>query len=145
MRLPGVITVCDALSRQPEEEGFDLVIGNPPYGRLTLEPELRAHYRRSLHGHANAYGLFMDLGVRWARPGGTIAYITPTGFLGGHYFKELRKLMAEQAPPVAIDLVTSRKGVFSDVLQETLLATYRKGGTRGQASVHVLSLQVRPL
>ena len=141
MRLPGVITVCDALSRQPEEEGFDLVIGNPPYGRLTLEPELRAHYRRGLHGHANAYGLFMDLGVRWARSGGTIAYITPTGFLGGHYFKELRKLMADEAPPLAIDLVTSRKGVFSDVLQETLLATYRKGGKARQARVHILALQ----
>lgn len=140
MRLPGVITVCDALSRQPEEEGFDLVIGNPPYGRLTLEPELRAHYRRGLHGHANAYGLFMDLGVRWARSGGTIAYITPTGFLGGHYFKELRKLMADEAPPLAIDLVTSRKGVFSDVLQETLLATYRKGGKARQARVHILAL-----
>ena len=36
--------------------------------------------------------------------------------------------MAEEAPPVAIDLVTSRKGVFSGVLQETLLATYRKTG-----------------
>ncbi len=140
-RLPGVITVCDALSRQPDREGFDLVIGNPPYGRLTLEPELRAHYQRSLHGHANAYGLFMDLGVRWARSGGTIAYITPTGFLGGQYFKELRKLMADEAPPQAIDLVTSRKGVFSDVLQETLLATYRKGGKARQARVHILALQ----
>ncbi len=141
MRLPGVVTVCDALARQPGKEGFDLVIGNPPYGRLTLEPELRARYRRSLHGHANAYGLFMDLGVRWTRPGGTIAYITPTGFLGGHYFKELRKLMADEAPPLAIDLVTSRKGVFSGVLQETLLATYRTGGKARQARVHILSLQ----
>ena len=140
MRLPSVVTVCDALARQPGEEPFDLVIGNPPYGRLTLDPEVRAQYRRSLHGHANAYGLFMDLGVRWARGGGIIAYITPTGFLGGHYFKELRKLMAEEAPPISIDLVTSRKGVFSDVLQETLLATYRKGGKGRRASVHILSL-----
>lgn len=141
VRLPPVVTVCDALARQPDEKLFDLVIGNPPYGRLTLEPEVRARYRRSLHGHANIYGLFMDLGVRWARPQGVLAYITPTGFLGGHYFKELRKLMAQEAPPIAIDLVTSRKGVFSDVLQETLLATYRKGGKGRRASVHILSLQ----
>jgi adenine-specific DNA-methyltransferase len=140
MRLPAVVTVCDALA-QHAGEPFDLVIGNPPYGRLTLEPEVRAQYRRSLHGHANIYGLFMDLGVRWARPQGVIAYITPTGFLGGHYFKELRKLMAVEAPPIAIDLVTSRKGVFSDVLQETLLATYRKGGKGRRANVHILALQ----
>lgn len=139
-RLPRVITVCDALATEPGEPQADLVIGNPPYGRVTLEPELRARYRRSLHGHANAYGLFMDLAVRWARPGGVIAYITPTGFLGGRYFKELRNLMAREAPPVAIDLVTSRKGVFSDVLQETLLATYRKGGEPRRAGVHLVTL-----
>lgn len=139
-RLPQVVTVCDALAGEPAER-FDLVIGNPPYGRVTLEPEIRDRYRRSLHGHANVYGLFMDLGVRWARPGGVIAYVTPTGFLGGRYFKELRKLMAQEAPPAAIDLVTSRKGVFSGVLQETLLAAYRKGGEYRQADVHVISLQ----
>ncbi len=140
-RLPQVVTVCDALAEEPTHTGFDLVIGNPPYGRVTLEPEIRDRYRRSLHGHANVYGLFMDLGVRWARPGGVIAYVTPTGFLGGRYFKELRKLMAQEAPPAAIDLVTSRKGVFSGVLQETLLATYRKGGEDRRADVHVISLQ----
>ncbi len=140
-RLPQVVTVCDALAEEPTQAGFDLVIGNPPYGRVTLEPEIRDRYRRSLHGHANVYGLFMDLGVRWARPGGVIAYVTPTGFLGGRYFKELRKLMAQEAPPAAIDLVTSRKGVFSGVLQETLLATYRKGGEDRRADVHVISLQ----
>ena len=139
-RLPRVVTVCDALAEEPEER-FDLVIGNPPYGRVTLEPEIRDRYRRSLHGHANVYGLFMDLGVRWAQPGGVIAYVTPTGFLGGRYFKELRKLMSQEAPPAAIDLVTSRKGVFSGVLQETLLATYRKGSKDRRADVHVISLQ----
>ncbi len=140
-RLPQVVTVCDALAQEPAEERFDLVIGNPPYGRVTLEPEIRDRYRRSLHGHANIYGLFMDLGVRWARPGGVIAYVTPTGFLGGRYFKELRKLMAQEAPPAAIDLVTSRKGVFSGVLQETLLATYKKGDEGRPADVHILSLR----
>jgi adenine-specific DNA-methyltransferase len=139
-RLSTLVTVCDALAREPDGWQADLVIGNPPYGRVTLEPALRARYRRSLHGHANAYGLFMDLAVRCARPGGVIAYITPTGFLGGRYFKELRSLMAQEAPPVSIDLVTSRKGVFSNVLQETLLATYRKGGESHLASVHLVTL-----
>jgi adenine-specific DNA-methyltransferase len=140
-RLPRVVTVCDALAEEPAGAQFDLVIGNPPYGRVTLEPEIRDRYRRSLHGHANVYGLFMDLGVRWARSGGVVAYVTPTGFLGGRYFKELRKLMAREAPPVAIDLVTSRKDVFPGVLQETLLATYKKGSEDRPADVHVISLR----
>jgi adenine-specific DNA-methyltransferase len=140
-RMPRIVKICDALLAEPGRDPVDLVIGNPPYGRVTLAPELRDRYRRSLYGHANAYGVFMDLAVCWARPGGVIAYITPTGFLGGHYFKELRSLMAREAPPVSIDLVTSRKGVFSNVLQETLLATYRKGGEARGTSTHLVSLR----
>ncbi len=140
-RMPKVVKLCDALTTEPGGRPVDLIIGNPPYGRVTLPAELRDRYRRSLHGHANVYGVFMDLAVRWARPGGIIAYITPTGFLGGHYFKELRSLMAREAPPVTIDLVTNRKGVFSNVLQETLLATYCKGGRARGTSTHVVSLR----
>lgn len=137
-RLPPLVAVCDSLRQEPDERGFDLVIGNPPYGRVTLPQELRAWYRRSLYGHANLYGVFTDLAVRWTRPGGVIAYVTPTSFLGGEYFKALRGLLAAEAPPVAIDLVTERRGVFADVLQETLLAVYRRGGRPCPAPVHVL-------
>lgn len=138
-RLPCLVTVGDALTMAPDSS-MDVVIGNPPYGRVTLPPRLREVYKRSLYGHANIYGLFMDLGVRWMRPGGVLAYITPTGFLGGQYFKELRSLMSREAPPVGVDLVRSRKNVFSGVLQETLLATYRRAGIPGPAAVHILEL-----
>lgn len=138
-RLPALVTVCDSLTQEPDGAGFDLVIGNPPYGRVTLAPEVRARYRRSLYGHANLYGVFTDLAVRWTRPGGVIAYVTPTSFLGGEYFKALRRLLAAEAPPAAIDLITARKGVFADVLQETLLATYRRAGRPIAAPVHVVT------
>lgn len=137
-RLPQVAIVCDSLQQRPTGSGFDLVIGNPPYGRVRLSTELRNRYRRSLHGHANLYGVFTDLAIRWVRNGGVIAYVTPTSFLGGEYFKALRGLIALEAPPVAIDLVMDRKDVFEDVLQETLLATYRRDGLRKVASVHVI-------
>ena len=32
-RLRSVVHVCDSLAQTPEDDGFDLVIGNPPYGR----------------------------------------------------------------------------------------------------------------
>ncbi|HEX6159463.1 MAG TPA: N-6 DNA methylase [Thermoanaerobaculia bacterium] len=140
-RFPPVVTVCDALLQQPEGNEVDVVIGNPPYGRMSLTPELRTRYGRSLYGHANAYGVFLDLAARWARPSGTIAFVTPTGFLGGQYFRELRAVLAHDAPPVAIDVVRSRKGVFSDVLQETLLGIYRRDGAAAPAAISIVSLQ----
>jgi len=124
-RMPKLVTVTDALDFD-EYDAFDLVIGNPPYGRLKLAPERRAKFARSLYGHANLYGLFTDLAVRLAKPGGIIAYVTPTSFLGGQYFKALRQLMVRAAPPALISFIEHREGVFDDVLQETLLAVYRK-------------------
>ncbi len=135
-RLPRVVTVCDSLEQTPDGEGFDLVIGNPPYGRVTLPPTLRDRYKRSLYGHANLYGVFTDLALRWTAPRGVIAFVTPTSFLAGEYFKALRGLLAREAPPAGVDFIAARRGVFEDVLQETLLAAYRRGGGTGPAAVH---------
>lgn len=127
-KLPVMVTVCDSLRRSPPKDRFDLVIGNPPYGRAKLDVETRELYKRSLYGHANLYGLFTDLAVRHTKLGGVIAYVTPTSFLAGVYFKNLRSLLGRSAPPLSIDFVNARKGIFDDVLQETALATYRRGG-----------------
>ena len=137
--LNSLVQVCDALEQEPGAERFDLVIGNPPYGRITLSPSLRQKFQRSLFGHANLYGVFSDLALRLTSPGGVIAYVTPTSFLSGEYFKALRVLLGWEAPPVSIDFIAERKGVFADVLQETLLATYRRGREPGAASVRFLS------
>jgi adenine-specific DNA-methyltransferase len=130
-----VITVCDSLTVDTELAAFDLVIGNPPFGRVPLPAEQRARFARSLYGHANLYGVFTDLALQCARPGGLVSFLTPSSFLAGEYFKNLRGLLWKDAPPVALDFVTLRKGVFEDVLQETVLATYRKGGRRNRARV----------
>lgn len=77
--------------------------------------------------------------MKLCEPGGIIALVTPASFLAGEYFKALRRLFADEAPPVNIDFVVSRKGVFDDALQETLLATYRRGGSAAAATVHFLT------
>ena len=124
---PLVVELCDSLQIPGPHRPFDLVIGNPPYGRIKLGEADRARFRRSLYGHANLYGLFSDIALRFAACDAVIAFVTPTSFLAGEYFKNLRRLLGEEAPPVSLDFVASRKGVFSSALQETLLAAYRRG------------------
>ena len=139
-RLRSVVRVCNALEQSPEQgDGFGLVVGNPPYGRITLTPALREKFRRSLFGHANLYGVFTDLALRFTRRGGVIAYVTPTSFLAGEYFKALRGLLGREAPPASIDFITERRGVFADALQETLLAAYRRGAHPDAGHVHFIS------
>ena len=139
-RLPRIVRVCDALTQDMPSQPFDLVVGNPPYGRITLSPDQRRRFGRSLYGHANLYGVFTDAALHWTRPGGVIAYVTPTSFLAGEYFKALRSTLAAEAPPLAVDFVETRRGVFEDVLQEAALATYRRSGKVNSTKVHYLSV-----
>lgn len=136
-RMPKVIQVGDSLRLDIADE-FDLVAGNPPYAKLKLTEEIKGRFARSLYGHANLYGLFTDLAVRMAKPGGVVAFVTPTSFLGGQYFKALRGLLLTEAPPVSIDFIEERSGVFDDVLQETLLVTYKKAAAKGAVAVCAL-------
>ncbi|HZK79417.1 MAG TPA: N-6 DNA methylase [Humisphaera sp.] len=138
--LPQVVQVCDTLGQQPTGTLYDLVIGNPPYGRVSLDAEQRRYFARSLYGHANLYGVFTDIAMRWAQVGGVIAYVSPTSFLAGKYFKVLRSLLAKEAPPIAIDFIHARCGVFEDVLQEALLAIYRRDVGTHKATVHELTV-----
>ena len=138
-RLRSVVRVYDSSEQAPAGEGFDLVVGNSPYGRITLSPELCRKFRRSLFGHANLYGVFTDLALRFTRPGGVIAYVTPMSFPSGECFKALRGLLGWEAPPASIDFIGKRKGVFADVLQETLLGAYRRGGDWEAGMVHIIS------
>lgn len=137
-KLGRIVRVTDSLLAPLPRRRFDLVVGNPPFGRLRLAPAQRARFSRSLYGHANLYGLFVDLAVRLASAKGLISFLTPASFLAGEYFKNLRAVLSESAPPTVIDFVDSRKNVFQDVLQETVLATYRRDGGRQTARVHFI-------
>jgi adenine-specific DNA-methyltransferase len=141
-RIGNIVEVRDSLDDSIQEGRFDLVVGNPPFGKLRLSAERRARFSRSLYGHANLYGVFTDLAIRQTRAGGLVSFLTPSSFLAGEYFKNLRGLLGREAPPTEIDFVALRKGVFEDVLQETVLATYRKGGPRTKIRVNFIDPQL---
>jgi adenine-specific DNA-methyltransferase len=123
-RLKPVVEVCDTLVIKNDRK-FDVIIGNPPYGKVKLTDTIRNDYGESLYGHANLYGLFTHFALKNINHNGIIAYVTPTSFLSGEYFKNLRKLLFSKTTIRSIDFVDFRKGVFEDVLQETMLTTYR--------------------
>ena len=127
---PRIIEVRDSLhsgASVAAAEAPDVIIGNPPYGTIRLSSEQRAAFSRVLFGRANLYALFLDRALDLVQSGGIVAFLTPTSCLGGEYYKNLRKRLAAEAPPVTIDFVVERKGVYDTAQQETLLATWRRG------------------
>jgi adenine-specific DNA-methyltransferase len=148
-RLTPVTECRDSLmdSWNGHEGIYDLVNENPAFGKVKDTPEIRERFARTLYGHPNVYGLFADVSLRLAKPvGGIVALLTPTSYLSGHYFKALRRTLAELARPVSIDIVESRTDVFPDVLQEVALSAFVHGRTETSAAcsiVHVLPSELR--
>ena len=139
-RIKAVIKAKDTIKYAlGEERKFDVVVGNPPYGRVTLDEDTRKAYERSLYGHANLYGLFIDASLRLKKPEGLVGFVTPTSFLGGKYFSKLRDFLSQTAPPLAIDFVAVRAGVFDQVLQETCLVTF---GQNAEKSVTTSKISI---
>lgn len=100
----------------------DVVVGNPPFGRVRLASEERAFFGRSLKGHANLYGLFVDVALQISR--GRVGYVMPTSWLCGDYFSTLRSLLSVERPLLSLRFVESRSHVFIGVLQEMCLAVF---------------------
>lgn len=140
-RMKGVVRIQNTIEAAlKEDKKYDLIVGNPPYGRITLDDDIRKIYARSLFGHANLYGLFIDASLRLKAPKGFIGFVTPTSFLGGQYFSNLRKVLIEEAPPLNIDFISNRSGVFDEVLQETCLAVFGEN-KRNEVSVNKINIE----
>lgn len=139
-RLKPMVTVTDTvLHALTAKKKYDVIVGNPPYGRVRLDQKTRQAYARSLYGHANLYGLFIDAAIRLKESNGLIGFVTPTSFLGGKYFSNLRNVITIMAPPVSIDFISLRSGVFYQVLQETCLVVL---GRNHEHLVHVSQLEL---
>lgn len=128
-RLPQLVKVGDGL--EVGDDQADLVVMNPPYGRVTLDAAARRRWAATLHGHANWYAVFLHAAVERTAPDGLLGAVLPSSFLAGAYFQRLRAFLAERAPLVRLRRIDDRTGVFATgVLQETCLAVFRKGEAR---------------
>ena len=76
-------------------EGFDFVVGNPPYVAnrslsVALKTHVRCHYQTA-HGHYDLVVPFTEAGLRMLRPGGELAYLASNKFLAADYGEWLRR------------------------------------------------------
>jgi Alw26I/Eco31I/Esp3I family type II restriction m6 adenine DNA methyltransferase len=116
--------------------GFDIVIGNPPYGRIKqlLEGEEEKHvYSRYYdltysyqRGNYNFYKLFLERSFQLLKEDGYFSMIFPTSFLGEQDSQALRKLFFEKARILNVLQFPEKTRVFQDVTQDVIVLVYRK-------------------
>jgi adenine-specific DNA-methyltransferase len=114
--------------------GFDLVIQNPPYGKLAASSAARAAVRAAGADAPNLYAAFLALSVVALKPGGHLVAITPRSFCNGPYFGAFRSYMLGQIALDRVHVFESRSTVFADtgVLQENVIFAGTKGGVHGE-------------
>jgi type I restriction-modification system DNA methylase subunit len=80
--------------------GFDVVIGNPPYVRQELlspiKPYLQAHYE-SYDGVADLYTYFYEKGIKILKSGGVLSYIVTNKWLRAGYGEPLRQFFSKNS------------------------------------------------
>ena len=136
------IAQADTLNLDPPAALFDAVIGNPPYGRI-LRPakKLLEDFAPAISdGYVNLYALFLEQSLRFTKPGGVIALVVPMSFLGGPYFRNLRKRILTEANVLSLDPVDKRSDVFLDVLYDICILTVQKKQNKRPAPVPTCSL-----
>lgn len=119
-----------AASRDESVSGpFDLVIQNPPYGKLGAEHPARIQTAISVVDVPNIYAAFWALSVDSLAQGGQCVAIVPRSWANGTYFTAFRKWMLDEIFIDRLHVFESRSTVFADtgVLQENVIVS----GTRG--------------
>jgi hypothetical protein len=78
-------------------EGFDVVIGNPPYVRVHKQDAEQKQVLRQLYlspmGDFDIYIVFMELSLRILKENGLLTFITPDKFLIRDYGKGIRQII----------------------------------------------------
>jgi adenine-specific DNA-methyltransferase len=78
--------------------GFDLVIGNPPYGAKLLNRDvLKELFPLSSLGQLDTYKFFIDLLYRIVKDNGIGTFITSDSYLEKKYFADVRSLMVNKS------------------------------------------------
>ena len=111
-------------------EGFDIVIGNPPYVRgekIESKARLREAFGEFYLGSSDIYTYFFNKGVDLLAEQGLLCFIASNKFMRAGYGKPLRALLKRAAPPRWI-LDFGRTGTFDATTRPAILLCAKGGG-----------------
>ena len=128
----------DVFSR-PSKEGFDIVIGNPPYG-AKYDNETKRYYKNTYvtansirglqKGSLDTYTLFIELGYNLLRRDGSFAYIVPISLTSSDSLTGVHRILMGNCDTIHISSYAVRpKPVFENAVVNTSILLFQKTGT----------------
>ncbi len=128
----------DVFSR-PSKEGFDIVIGNPPYG-AKYDNQTKRYYKNTYvtansiqglqKGSLDTYTLFIELGYNLLRKNGSFAYIVPISLTSSDSLTGVHRLLIGNCDTIYISSYAIRpKPVFENAVVNTSILFFKKTET----------------
>lgn len=113
-------------------KGFDVVVGNPPWGASFSEAELeylRHEHRRVVDRMVDSYIYFLDQATRIASPTGYVGFIVPGTLLNQVDAKSIRKLLLSRGLQSVVNL---GQGIFGPKVLNTSCIVVGRGRRGGE-------------
>ena len=110
---------------RPTKEGFDIVIGNPPYG-AKLSREYKRLYKEiypECQFKIDTYSLFLLLSLNLLSKGGVCYYIIPNTLLDNYFEEAVRKRLLENSILEIFDLSDK---IFDAAVVHSMIFGYAK-------------------
>ena len=128
----------DVFSR-PSKEGFDIVIGNPPYG-AKYDNQTKRYYKNTYvtansirglqKGSLDTYTLFIELGYNLLRRNGSFAYIVPISLTSSDSLTGIHRIIMGNCDTIHISSYAVRpKPVFENAVVNTSILLFKKTET----------------
>jgi hypothetical protein len=130
---------------------FDLVIGNPPFGKISVQPEydwLRSTHKNpsyeiadfipsdTLAKTAEAEKMFIDLAMTVLRPDGVMGFIIPNSILSNTSSKNFRKyLMTNHSYRATVSFPKELFVKTGTTVNTSLMLIKNSGGLKGDSHV----------
>lgn len=121
------------------KDGFDVVIGNPPYILIQNIPNLNENIKKKYLGFKSAqykidlYHLFIEKGINLLSKKGIISYITPNTFIKNKHNNLLREVIYKNCHIETVVLFYSQ--VFESVSVDNLVFVFKKTKTKSISNI----------
>jgi len=125
----------EVLNNDGEFEGFDLIMGNPPYIALQkMQKEQKAFESQKYETYsklADIYCLFYEKGFQLLKQKGLLTFITSNSWMRSQYGELLRKFFVSKTNPLVL-LNIEDKQVFDEATVESSILLVEKGNWNKQ-------------
>lgn len=129
------IEISDFTQAEPPQDGFNLLICNPPYVRhhhLDAEEKHRLQVASKkaagvkLSGLAGLYCHFLALSHRWMSADGVAGWLIPSEFMDVNYGRELKSYLLEEVTLLRIHRFDPNDVQFDDALVSSAVVWFKK-------------------